>query len=838
MNLRIGGAIMCMTILLSLTIPAIAVTIDAKELAASREWAASGFMRVPIASGVQQPTSAQSGLVVLANYSRVQQNSRDGNPLKIADQTYEHGLFCHAVSRILIRLPSAGAHFSSIVGIDTNGQYSGGSAEFKVEVNGKTVAASPIMRRDEPGTAIEADLNSAKEFIIGVTNGGDDINSDQASWANALITMTDGSVIRLGDMSIIHAKPVERLLANPPFSFLYGDKSSDELLGHWKFTQSRKRLDAEREQITQQYTDPATGLRLKCVAVQYDNYPTIEWTLYFKNTSKQDSSILTNIKPLDIRLRNADAKPFKLHHFLGSLCIPNDYQPFETEMKPGDLKHISTDGGRPTNSNLPYFNIESRNEGIIAVIGWSGQWSSDFECGEDGSLRITGGQETSRFRLHPGEEVRTPMSVIQHYKGDWLRGQNIWRKWMIDLNIPKPDGKPIRPMASACNGNSYPGIITNPAEEMKFLKGYIREGIDLDYWWQDAGWYPCDPVGWAKTGTWEVDKTRWPKGIREVSDFGHRNGIKTIVWFEPERMFKDTWLWNNRPQWILMNGTDQGLLNLGDPECVKWLADHIDKLMTKEGIDLYRQDYNIDPLQYWMQYDTDDRQGITEIKYVTGYLAYWDSLLRKRKGMLIDSCASGGRRNDLETLRRAVPLLRSDYTFEPVGEQCHTYGVSFWMPFNGTGFLTINEYLIRSQMSPEFTLGVDTRRTDLDFDLLRKLFSEWRELSPCYFGDYYPLTEYSTANNVWMAWQFDLEKENRGFVQAFRRAECPDAEINLKLHGLDPRATYAVTDLDTKIRVEMTGRQLMVDGLTVKAGKSPAALVFRYEKKDRKAVGD
>lgn len=28
--------------------------------------------------------------------------------------------------------------------------------------------------------------------------------------------------------------------------------------------------------------------------------------------------------------------------------------------------------------------------------------------------------------------------------------------------------------------------------------------------------------------------------------------------------------------------------------------------------------------------------------------------------MLIDSCASGGRRNDLETLRRAVPLLRSD----------------------------------------------------------------------------------------------------------------------------------------------------------------------------------
>ena len=53
--------------------------------------------------------------------------------------------------------------------------------------------------------------------------------------------------------------------------------------------------------------------------------------------------------------------------------------------------------------------------------------------------------------------------------------------------------------------------------------------------------------------------------------------------------------------------------------------------------------------------------------------------------MLIDSCASGGRRNDLETLRRAVPLLRSDYIMEPVGNQCHTYGIAFWYPYYGTG---------------------------------------------------------------------------------------------------------------------------------------------------------
>jgi alpha-galactosidase len=49
------------------------------------------------------------------------------------------------------------------------------------------------------------------------------------------------------------------------------------------------------------------------------------------------------------------------------------------------------------------------------------------------------------------------------------------------------------------------------------------------------------------------------------------------------------------------------------------------------------------------------------------FLEHLDELRRRHPNMLIDSCASGGRRNDLETLRRAVPLLRSDYIMEPVG---------------------------------------------------------------------------------------------------------------------------------------------------------------------------
>ena len=106
--------------------------------------------------------------------------------------------------------------------------------------------------------------------------------------------------------------------------------------------------------------------------------------------------------------------------------------------------------------------------------------------------------------------------------------------------------------------------------------------------------------------------------------------------------------------------TAAGCSNLGNPDARRWLTDHVDKLLTEQGIDLYRQDFNMDPLGYWRGARRPGPAGHHRNPHVEGYLAYWDELLRRHPGMLIDTCASGGRRNDLETMRRAVPLWRSD----------------------------------------------------------------------------------------------------------------------------------------------------------------------------------
>ncbi|MBI2843187.1 MAG: alpha-galactosidase [Armatimonadetes bacterium] len=624
--------------------------------------------------------------------------------------------------------------------------------------------------------------------------------------------------------------------ADLPFSFNYGGKPFSTLVRSWKTRETTRKLDKQRTERTITYTDPKTGLVLRCVIVSYRSFPTVEWTLYLKNTGSSDTAIISDILPLDAWIERGRDRELILYHMRGTPCMAADYEPFATVPGPGASKRISAAGGRPSNSDLPYFNIEWEGQGIVLAVGWPGQWSAEFSRDGSNGLSLKAGQELTHFKLHPGEEVRTPLIVMQFYRGDWIRGQNIWRRWMVAHNVPRPGGKLTNVQLAACSSHQYGEMIRADTESQKmFVDRYLERGIKLDYWWMDAGWYPYDPDysewGWPNTGTWEVDQTRFPGGFKPITDYAHGKGVKIIVWFEPERVTSGTWLYNH-PEWLLTNPKDpngQKLLDLGNKDARNWLTDHVDGLLTRQGIDLYRQDFNMDPLDFWRANDSEDRQGITEIRYVEGYLTYWDELRRRHPNMLIDSCASGGRRNDLETLRRAVPLLRSDFLLEPISQQSHTYGVAMWYPFYGTGFNQFEAYSFRSMMCPHMTACYDMRRDDQDYTEVRKLLKQWREVvAPNYFGDYYPLTDYSLEKNVWMAWQFDRPEVGRGVVQAFRRDDAPAESTRFKLRGLEPGADYLLTNIDSGNSERMAGKALMEQGLTVTVHDKPSSAIVSY----------
>jgi len=636
--------------------------------------------------------------------------------------------------------------------------------------------------------------------------------------------------------------------AKPPFSFVFAGEHSDELLKNWQFESEHSKIDGRRVRHQLSWRDRDTGLEIRWEGLEFTDFESIEWTVYLTNTGSEKTPIIESIKALDVTLLRGDGPEYLLRHWDGTHVTADDFAPRSSLLETGRELSFRPKSGRATGGHWPYYNLATGDEGILLAVGWPGRWYASFQRDGSHGLHVTSGQETTRFKLLPGETVRTPLVVMQFWKGgDWIDAQNTWRQWMIQHNLPRPGGKELPlPQFAACSSHQFAEMTqANERNQIEFIDSYLNKGLKLDYWWMDAGWYVgAAEKGWPWTGTWEVDRRphRFPNGLRSISDFAHSKEVKIIVWFEPERVAAGTWLATEHPEWVL-GGSGGGLLNLGDRRAWHWLVDHVDKIISKEGIDLYRQDYNIDPLGYWQGNDAAERQGITENKYVMGYLAYWDELLRRHPGMLIDSCASGGHRNDLETMRRAVPLLRSDYLFEPVGQQGHTFGLSFWLPFHGTGYapsnasgwgwgaggLSYGSYVRRSNMCPHGT-GCFDFRVDVDDELIQKLYREWVEIGVDYFGNFYPLTEYNLSKEEWIGWQFAHPDRSQGFVQAFRRENCRYTAAELKLRGLDASASYVLTNYDTPGEQRISGKHLMKTGMAVQIPNKPGAATIRYVK--------
>ena len=769
-------------------------------------------------------------------------------PICLNGQRYATGIGTAAESAIRITLPRPGRQLTGLAGIDDH-EYARQFAPplvFAVEAGGQELWNSGPQAVDALPASFDIDLAGRTQFTLTVNRPP--MATAPADWAEMRVTLDDGATIVLG-------QPPQQ---GPCFSFTYDGVPSSQFLHHWSVSEEP---GATLEGIATQrivHSDPNTGLQAIVDLKQYTHFPVVEWLVRFRNTGSQDTPIVQDVQSMDILLPTAmTGANAVLNYHTGDYRAIDGYEPHRLALAPGTARSFAPDGGRPTNRAWPYYNIEcpATLRGAVVVVGWPGQWASNFRS-DDAGVHIAAGQELTHLRLQPGEEVRTPLSVLMFWRGDRVRSHNLWRRWMMAHNMPRPGGRLPQPFMPASTSAWFDEMSqATESDQTQFIDRYVEENIQLDYWWMDAGWYPCDGT-WNRTGTWEVDAERFPRGLRAVSDHARASDIKTLVWFEPERVAPGTWLYAQRQQWLL--GTkpvqpedtpqtdrpwwdddvpENKLLDLGNDEALQWVIDRTDQMIHEQGIDLYRQDFNFDPLDYWRANDAPDRQGIAEIRYVEGYLSFWRALRERFPDMLIDSCASGGRRNDLETMRLSVPLHKTDYNYADLPtKQAFHHSLFMWLPFFGAPVMPVNQidpYTFRSAYAPMTALGCDMRLPDLDYDMLRRLTAEWREVAPYYAGDYFPLLPYDRTDDAWIAWQFHRPAEGDGIVQAFRRSNSPFTSAHFKLYGLDGDGTYRLADFDALDHAsDVPGRELIEHGLRVELPNAPQAIIFRYQRSD------
>lgn len=599
------------------------------------------------------------------------------------------------------------------------------------------------------------------------------------------------------------------------------------------------------------YTSPDGRLKLTVTTVSYPDFPVVEIRPVLECAGDRPTGIVEDFRSLSF------SRPFGKEGVLvrrttGSSTAYSDFSRHDVRLVPRhecDSLHMSTSEGR-SSAWLPYFGLDfSAMEGLEIAIGWTGTWSADMACGEAFSLEAGIGEKT-RFRMLPGERFQMPYAVVYDRKGKTVdEGLAEFRRFVIAHKSPRDrDGqvlKPILPL-TASGGNKNDGNMLNILDAAT-----AAFDIPFDTFWVDAGWYGapeevdqstnCGPFWYLNNGYWRPNTVIHPDGnLKKVSDAAHAKGMKFLLWFEPERATSRAPIVGEHPEWFLRakeNPSDtQYLLNLGDDAAREWAFEEVSRNIKESGVDIYRQDFNMNPLPAWQGNDTHDRQGVSEIKHINGLYAFWDALHERFPELQFENCASGGTRMDIEMMSRSHSYCRDDA--QMWGEcdnltQNITLNSTSYIPFTGGETFTVpvfDDYAFLSR------LGATTVFTPSDFNGMfltrepseeeiswfNRMFGAADRMRGYYFGDFYRLTDDRPDGFC----GYQLACEDGGFFMMFRREDCPDSEYYLRLSGIDPSAKYVVEEFGGKTR-KMKGRRLASQILSLSEPRTYKLVFYR-----------
>lgn len=625
----------------------------------------------------------------------------------------------------------------------------------------------------------------------------------------------------------------------PAYSFEIDGIRLSDMLSDWSFAVTKKDVPYEKYR-NGKYSEVSLssekyGISGRVEAVIYEGSATCEWTVYLENTADTNSKKIRNFNALDTFLKTGANT---IYASKGSSNSSDDFTLFE--LTENDTYTFNCREGRSSDYYMPYFNICGNDFSACLGIGWSGMWKADLEKTDNG-VGITAKQETLNAPLIPDEEIRSPLVSLTFYKNNnVVKGFNIFRDWV--LNSLLPEDLPEKML----NTDAFFVSPTRTADEMLHdLDAIPDESFEyIDNLWIDAGWY-CSGKGsiWDdRFGVWQTVAEKFPNGMQAVSDYAESRNAGVVLWYEEERLSNtsDSALYTEGKKhdgWIL--GKDKRIQttdlvwNFGNEDALQFIRKTIGESVKANGVTVYREDSNFDPLSFWEYGDkhfNGGRSGITENHYVDGHYRFLDYLFEDNDNLkFYDCCASGGRRLDLEVIRRGVPLWRSDYNCDQnqpdilEATQSQTYSVSFWLPYTGTYYSAGNDYRARTALFQGYQVFCgDMANPDIYPEIVK--YDPERAMMN---KNFYPISFGGTRFDTVTAMQYG--DEEKGFAVIYKRQDVSESSLTFSLSGLIPDAKYSVYDYDSPDNTVLyTGDELMNNALTVLFAEGSQAIIIEY----------
>ena len=491
----------------------------------------------------------------------------------------------------------------------------------------------------------------------------------------------------------------------------------------------------------------------------------------------------------------------------------------------------------------PTFFARNRATGewFVASLGWSGNWT----------MRLTATTDASRGRarmffnlgpsaadpalrvLAPGETVKTPethmllmasdldhvtQALHEHVRRNVMPPQVTGREYQVESN--------------------HRGYIVDHEDEPGLKREIdIAASVGAEMFLVDAGWYGPDPNRWgANVGDWHAGS--WlPNDLTPVREYARQKGMLFGLWVEIESIGGASDLRKKHPDWVLTrNGRPVGggrALDLANPEVAAWVESEIVRIIKKYDLDMFRLDYNT-AVEEGGNRVKDGFVENTLWRHVEALYGIFDRVRKQYPRVIFQNCAGGGGRLDLGILRRFHNTELSDWMRGPRSLKI----------LNGMTWILPPEILLRT-----FGTEVGDHASDGDLDqqlrtvmICRPIF---RGLSPS-AEEFNPVARNQIRASVdlfkqkvrpimvggrvyhhtpvmplleaspWVVLEYATQDSRRAVAALFRTSHLGDATYRFIPRGLDLARTYRVTFSNRGQTVEMTGAQLLSNGIPVR----------------------
>jgi alpha-galactosidase len=373
----------------------------------------------------------------------------------------------------------------------------------------------------------------------------------------------------------------------------------------------------------------------------------------------------------------------------------------------------------------------------------------------------------------------------------------------------------------------------------------------------DAGWYVgagrADAADFSSgLGTWQVDASRFPNGLRALTDHAHSLGLKFGIWVEPERVALSTIGQRGLADesWLAKSGNKYGSsqaaqICLASSAARQWIFAQLTRLIDAVQPDYIKWDNN-----FWINCDRPGHGHGTNdgnFTHVSGLYQVLSDLRSRYPDLRIENVSGGGNRLDLGLLRysdvawmddRSAPSVHVRHNIEGLSAVFPpAYLLSFVMdhanePLHEPSDLPL---YFRSRMAA--TLGLcfrteefgegDVAQMTRELDVYRAVRETLRA------GAGALLTPQADVNHgpSWDVFQTTSPNNRDVVLSAFQWDEGV-TDTTVRPVGLRPLTTYEVWSVDAGVLGVSTGADLMATGISILQSPTSAAhiLVLRQKR--------